>query len=347
MPIVTSSVPFVSAAFVAPFEGLGASSAATVGHGLFDPAAGQRQLLPADGERDHDLDDRVPAVGHPLAGRLHQGPHLHGVEPRLDHPEPHATGAQHRVGLFPRQGGGIEPLLLGGEPDGGFLDRHLLGAGQELVQGRVEKADGDREAVHGLENVDEVLALDLAQLLQGGGLVLGRVGQDHPPDHRQAILAQEHVLGPAQADALGPEGARVGGVLAGVGVGPHGQVPRPDVVGPRQHGGEGRRRRRRGQGDLTGHHDAGPAVERDPVAFVEGDPAHGHRVGGQTEDLGPDHSRLTPAPGHDGGVADQTAPGGQDAFGGQHPVHVLGRGLAAHQNDLFAPLRRRRRHHRP
>ncbi len=85
--------------------------------------AGQRQLLAAHGERDHDLDDRVPAVGHPLAGRLHEGAHLHGVEPGLDHPEPHAAGAEHRVGLLPGQRGLVEAALLGVEPDGGLLDR--------------------------------------------------------------------------------------------------------------------------------------------------------------------------------------------------------------------------------
>ena len=56
--------------------------------------------------------------------------------------------------------------------------------------------------------------------------------------------------------------------------------------------------------------------------------------------LGADHRRLAPAPGHHGGVADQAAPGGEDALGGQHPVHVLGRGLAADQHHLLAPLGR-------
>ena len=56
--------------------------------------------------------------------------------------------------------------------------------------------------------------------------------------------------------------------------------------------------------------------------------------------LGADHRRLAPAPGHHGGVADQPAPGGQDALGGQHAVDVLGRGLAADQDHLLAPLGR-------
>ena len=202
--MVTSSLPGLAWLLGRrPWRDVGAGSAATVGHGLFDPAAGQGQLFPADREGDHDLDDRVAAVGHPLAGRLHQGAHLHGVEPGLDHAETHAAGAEHRVGLLPRQCGVVEPALLGAEADGGVLDRHLLGAGQELVQRGVEQADGDRQPVHGRQNGDEVLPLDPAQLLQCGGFVRRRVGQDHPAHDRQAVLAQEHVLGAAQPDALG------------------------------------------------------------------------------------------------------------------------------------------------
>ena len=48
------------------------------------------------------------------------------------------------------------------------------------------------------------------------------------------------MLGAAQADALGPEVARVGRVLTGVGVGPHGQMALADLVGPREDGGERR-----------------------------------------------------------------------------------------------------------
>jgi len=50
------------------------------------------------------------------------------------------------------------------------------------------------------------------------------VGQDHAAHHREPVFAQEHVLGAAQPDALGPECAGVGCILAGVGVGPHRQV---------------------------------------------------------------------------------------------------------------------------
>ncbi len=55
------------------------------------------------------------------------------------------------------------------------------------------------------------------------GLVLG----DDQVLDQLAALAEEHVLGPAQADALGAEPAGAGGVLGGVGVGAH---PEPAYV---------------------------------------------------------------------------------------------------------------------
>ncbi len=76
---------------------------------------------------------------------------------------------------------------------------------QELVQRRVQEPDRDRQAVHRLEDADEVLLLKRLELGQGGlaaGLV---VGQDHLAHGDDALVAEEHVLGAAQADPLGAE----------------------------------------------------------------------------------------------------------------------------------------------
>ena len=107
-----------------------------------------------------------------------------------------------------------------------------------------------------------------AELLERLGLVGRRVGQDHAADDGQAVLAQEHVLGAAQADPLGAEVAGVGGVVAGVGVGPHGQLALADGVGPRQHGVEGGGRLGRRERHLAGHDNARSPVERDPVPLA-------------------------------------------------------------------------------
>ena len=171
----------------------------------------------------------------------------------------------------------------------------------------------------------------------------GRLGQDHAAHHGQAVLAQEHVLGAAQADALGPELAGVGRVVTGVGVGPHGQVALADVVGPR------RARSRRRPAAWPRSAAPGPTTTMPaPPSRETQSPSHSvtppgaHRAVAQAQHLGADDGRLAPAPGHHGGVADQAAPGGEDALGGQHAVHVLGRGLVAHQDDLLAALGRGR-----
>ena len=88
------------------------------------------------------------------------------------------------------------------------------------------------QPVHRLEDLLEVGLLRDAQLLERGGFLLRRVGEDHLAHDREPVGGEEHVLGAAQADALGAERTRVGGVLAGVGVGTHGELALADHVGP-------------------------------------------------------------------------------------------------------------------
>ena len=77
---------------------------------------------------------------------------------------------------------------------------------QELVQRRIEQADRHRQALHRLEDADEVLALERQQLRQGRLAASSSfVGQDHLPHGEDAVAVEEHVLGAAQADALGAE----------------------------------------------------------------------------------------------------------------------------------------------
>ena len=112
---------------------------------------------------------------------------------------------------------------------------HRLGVvGQELVQRRVEQADGHRQALHRPEDAVEVLALERQQLGQVL-LALGGVGRhDHVAHVRQALLLHEHVLGAAEADALGAELAGLLRILRRVGVGAHLQAAH--LVGPAQYG---------------------------------------------------------------------------------------------------------------
>ena len=99
------------------------------------------------------------------------------------------------------------------------FDQQLFALGQELVQRRIEQADGDRQRLHGLEEADEVGALHGQQLLERVAAVLLVVGQNHGAHVFDAVFGKEHVLGAAQADAFGAEQASLLGVARNVGVG--------------------------------------------------------------------------------------------------------------------------------
>ena len=55
-------------------------------------------------------------------------------------------------------------VSVASRPGGGLLHQQLLDRRQELVQRRVEQADGDRQAVHGVEDLEEVGLLGGPQL---------------------------------------------------------------------------------------------------------------------------------------------------------------------------------------
>ena len=126
---------------------------ADLGNGLLGPRASQRELLARHRQRNHDLDDRVTALGHADLGGLHQRTNLHGIETGLDHAETDTTGTEHRVGLFPQTGCGEQFALLHAEADCGLLDPELVGGRQEFVQWRIEESNGHRESIHCLEDL--------------------------------------------------------------------------------------------------------------------------------------------------------------------------------------------------
>ena len=73
------------------------------------------------------------------------------------------------------------------------------------MQRRVDQADDDRAGRSSPEQAVEVTALEGQQLVQGAGALFADLGQDHALHDRQAIFLEEHVLGAAEANALGAE----------------------------------------------------------------------------------------------------------------------------------------------
>jgi AraC-like DNA-binding protein len=96
-----------------------------------------------------------------------------------------------------------------------FLDLGL-GLRQELVQRRIEQADRDRQAGHDLEQLDEILRAASAGSWPAprGGSFRRRPGSSRA--RRDAVALEEHVLGAAEADALGAELHAPGRASAGV-----------------------------------------------------------------------------------------------------------------------------------
>ena len=228
----------------------------------------------------------------------------------------------------------------------GHLLEQLVERRQELVERRVDEADDDRQAVHGTEEAGEVIGLERLQLGERGiedgdrlgalrgpiriGPALGGGGgvgcQDHAPHRREALLLEEHVLRPAQTDALRPERPRALGVARVVGIRPYLEAPRR--VGPAE-----KRRQvvlvlelRLDGRQLAGVDLAGGAVDADHVALGDGDAAGPHGAAGvvDAQALRTGHAGQPHRARHDGGVGCGAAARGEHALGGEHAVHVVG-----------------------
>jgi hypothetical protein len=126
--------------------------------------------------------------------------------------------------------------------------------GQELVERRVEQPHVDRQPVHDLEQLGEVLELLLLELDERGRLGLVVLGEDDALDQRQPV-PEELVLGAAQPDAGRAVRTGPAAVVGGVGVGADADLPA--IVGPLQQPLEAGVVVRGGELDLTGHDVAG------------------------------------------------------------------------------------------
>ena len=305
--------------------------------------AQQPQLLLEADQRDHDLDlRRLAALGLHRAGGADDRRDLHAVDVGPLDAQAAAARAEHRVDLV--QLLHLGQLLLGlgvgraGRAGHGDALGQLDQAGQELVQRRVEQADRDRQAGHGPEDPLEVALLEGAQRRQRLDPRLVVAGEDHPLHDRQPVLALEHVLGAAEADALGAELARPDGVLGRVGVRAHAHGA--GAVGPLDDAQQvGVVRVRRQQRRVARVDQAAGAVDGDAVPLGEGPLADRDRpVLGEADRADAADGRLAHPDGHDGRVAGLAAAGGQDALGLDHAVEVVRRGLVAHQDHVLAGL---------
>jgi len=307
-------------------------------------------LLKAD-ERDHDLGLGLEAFLGRFGGGFEDSADLHFGNLGVFHAEAATAEAEHGVELVEFVHAGHD--LLDGDADLlGEVELLLLAVGEELVERRVEEADGGGEAVEGFEDAKEVLALVGQELGEGsfaGGLGLGENHLAHGVD---AVAFEEHVFGAGEADAFRAKGEGLGGLLGGVGVGADFElrglltpVHELDVVfeffrllrgfvaveeAVDDFGGRG--------GDLARVNGARCAVDGEVIAFGEvlafdgGDAAFVVDLDvGCAADA--DFAHLA---GNEGSVRGDAAASGEDAFGSDHAAKVFGRGLDADEENFLA-----------
>ena len=184
------------------------------------------------------------------------------------------------------------------------------------------------------------------ELGPGGGLRLGPGGghrdEDRATHDLQPLALAEHVLGPAQADALRAIAASLGGFLGLVGVRP--DLHPADLVGPAQDplelrlvlepGFDGRQ--------CADVQRTARSIETDPVTLLElrpGDVAV--RLGAGVVDhqvRRTRHAWLADLARDDGRVGGGSASGGDDPLGHGHAVEVIRRGLDPDEDHLFAAV---------
>ena len=163
-------------------------------------------------------------------------------------------------------------------------------------------------------------------------------GDEHLPHQGLAVGAEEHVLGPAQANALGTELARPGRVLRGVRVRPHSEAA--DLVGPAEHLQEVVVELRLDERDVVCRDDPGRPVDRDQVAAAEHgvtDPDRAgfevdHHLGGPA-DAGPAHPARD-----DRSVGGLASLRGEDAAGRVEAADVVGGREGPDEDHVLAGL---------
>ena len=180
------------------------------------------QLVHVADERNHDLGLNVHAFFLELARGLEDGARLHLGYFRIGDAETAAPVAQHGVELMERF-----DLCLDFAHRHLHLPCHLLLVfffmRNKFMEGRIKEADGDAESLHRLEDAVEIFPLHREELGQGLLSAGQIIGEDHLAHGLDPVAFKEHVLGAAEADALGAEIAGHLRVMRRVGVGPDAQ----------------------------------------------------------------------------------------------------------------------------
>ena len=207
---------------------------------------------------------------------------------------------------------------------------------QKFVQRRVKQADRNRQPSHHFKNRCKILALFRQQFVERNTAPLFIVSQYHLAHGSDAACVKEHMLRPAQANALRAEiarGLRIGRRF-GVGADLHPAARiRPDHQRPEITYQFGLDRRH-----FARHNFAGGAIQRDDIALIQRAASNAQHFGSSIN-LNASCTRYAWTPhatcDHRSMAGHPTARG-QYALGGMHAVNVFGACFNTHQNDGLA-----------
>ena len=305
--------------------------------GLYDELLDVLELLGIADKRDHDLGNDVP-VGMSLLdvdSGADDSLGLHLGDLGIGDGQTAAAVTHHRVELVERiddsldLGNGLA-LSLGQSLDVGFL------GGNELVERRVKETDGNGVAFESFIELLKVALLIRQDLLESYFALFESIGADHLAESGDTVAFEEHVLGTAEADALGAQLAGLLGVGGSIGVGA--DLESSVLVSPSHDAAELAGDLSVNGGDDTVIDVTGGAVDGDEVAFDKGLAGEGELLVSLVHnDLGAaGYAAGTHAAGNNGSVRGHTAANGQDALSGLHAFDIFGRSLKTDENYLLA-----------
>ena len=168
-------------------------------------------------QRDHDLRLDLDAFLLHVAGGLEDGPGLHLGDLGIDDAQPAAAEAEHRVELVQRLDALGDDLSLETPSSLATSAWPLSSCGRNSCSGGSSVRIVTGRPFMARNMPSKSLPLERQQLGQRLLAVLRRLGQDHLAHLLDVV--EEHVLGAAQADALGAEGDRLRRLVGLVGIG--------------------------------------------------------------------------------------------------------------------------------
>src|SRR2546423_10474893 len=129
------------------------------------------------------------------------------------------------------------------------------------MQRRIQQTNGDRKAGHLAEDADEVATLQRQKFFEGLLSGADAIGKNHLAHGSQTLIAKEHVLSAAQADAFSAKAPRRFRVQRRISIGAHAESAK--LIGPLHQLMKIRTERRLNGRHLSEKDSAGGSIDRD------------------------------------------------------------------------------------